>query len=102
MASLSGDYDVAIEVGVNVLNGILGAVHENEDPKFPTMPRSLNLFVDDTPRGPADPVPEQERTGIASRVEVEVSTPTISLPLPVLEVRPEDGGVIALRAGARP
>lgn len=93
MTNLTGEYDVVVEVGVNVLNGILGAVHENQNTNFPTMPHSMNLFIDDRPRGPLDPVPESQRTGIQSRVEIQVSTPIVSLPVDTLEVRPELEGV---------
>jgi len=102
MANITGEYDVVVEVGVNVLNGILGAVHENQDTNFPTMPHSLNLVVDDTFHGAGDPVPESDRTGIVSRVEVQVSTPIVSLPVDVIEVRPEvfsvSGRVLAGRS----
>jgi peroxiredoxin len=89
MANLTGEYDVVAEVGVSLLNGILGAVHENEDRNYPRMPHSLNLFIDDTHHGDADPIHESERTGIRSRIEVQVSTPTVSLPVDSLVVRPD-------------
>ncbi len=66
------------------------------------MPHSLNLVVDDTFHGAGDPVPESDRTGIVSRVEVQVSTPIVSLPVDVIEVRPEvftaSGRVLAGRS----
>lgn len=89
MANLTGEYDLAIEAGMGLVNAILGAVHQNQDTRFPVMPHSLSLFLDDASRGPGDPVPESSRTGIRSRVEVQVSTPIVSLPVDVLQVRPE-------------
>lgn len=89
MANLTGEYDVVVEAGVGLLNGVLGAVHQNQDPAYPTMPHSLDLFVDDRPRGASDPVPASERTGITSRMEVQASTPILSLPVDTLTVRPE-------------
>lgn len=89
MSNLTGEYDVLVEVGVNALNGILGAVHENQDPHYPTMPHSLALVVNDSPRGAGDPVPASSRTGFASRVEVQVSTPIVFLPVDTLDVRPD-------------
>ena len=89
MSKLTGEYDVVVEVGLGLVNAVLGAVHENENPSFPVMPHSLRLFVDDTHRGAGDPVPESQRTGITSRVEMQVSTPTISLPVPTFHVRPD-------------
>jgi hypothetical protein len=80
MANLTGEYDVAVEVSVDAVNRVLAAIHENEDPSYPILPHSMELFVDDSPRGPGDPVPESERTGVRSAVEVQVSTPTLSLP----------------------
>jgi hypothetical protein len=88
MANLTGEFDVVAEVSVDLLNAILGAVHENQDTNYPVMPHTLEVFVDDTYRGPGDPVAEADRTGIRSRVEVQVSTPTISLPVDTLLVRP--------------
>jgi peroxiredoxin len=89
MTNLTGEYDVVAEVGVSLLNGILGAVHENQDRNYPMMPHSLNLFIDDTHHGDSDPIPASERTGIRSRIEVQVSTPTVSLPVDSLVVRPD-------------
>ncbi len=80
MANLTGEYDVTVEVSVAAVNRVLAAIHENEDPSFPILPHSLDMFVDDTPRGPGDPVPESERTGVQTPAEAQVSTPTLSLP----------------------
>jgi peroxiredoxin len=98
MANLTGEYDVVVEAGVGLINGILGAVHENQDQNFPVMPHSLDFFLDDAPRGAGDPVPASERTGIRSRVEVQVSTPIVSLPVDTLQVRPDipAGGVATI------
>jgi peroxiredoxin len=79
MASLSGDYDVIAEVGMELVNTILAAVHENQDTHYPTMPHGMALWIDDSYGGPADPIPESERTGVRARVEVQVSTPTVTL-----------------------
>lgn len=98
--SLTGEYDVVAEVAVGALNGILGAVHENQAAGFPPMPHRLHLVVDDRPRGVGDPVPAADRTGIASRVEVQVSTPIVSLPVDTIVVRP-DVGPVAERHTAR-
>lgn len=100
MTNLTGEYDIVVEAGVGVLNAILGAVHENQDRDYPTMPHSLDLFVDDTPRGATDPVPASERTGIRSRIEVQVSTPTVSLPVDTLVVRPAVFAVSTAGVGA--
>src|SRR5215217_6975887 len=108
MANLTGEYDVVAEIGMGLLNAVLGAVHENQNTSFPTMPHSLDLLVDDTYRGPADPIQESQRTGIRSRVEVSVGTPIISLPVDTLvdwpEVVPVEGGVLARsrEAGSSP
>lgn len=103
MANLTGEYDVVIEVGVNVLNGILGAVHENQNTNFPVMPHSLDLVVDDLPHGPGDPIPEGDRTGVQSRIEIQVSTPIVSLPVDTLSVHPDVlGGVLASQARSLP
>src|SRR6266700_862158 len=93
MANLTGEYDVVAEVGVGLMTAVLGAGHQNQDTSFPVMPHSLNLWIDDSPRGPGDPVPESERTGIRSVVELQVSTPTVSLPVDTHDVRPDLGEV---------
>ncbi len=79
MANLTGEYDVAVEVPVHVVNRILAAIHENEDTNFPVLLHSRRLFVNDTPRGSDDPVPPSERTGVQAVVEIQLSTPTVSL-----------------------
>ena len=81
MANLTGEYDVAIEAGVGLVNCIVAAIHENEDKAYPRLRHSLTLRVDDAYRGAGDPVPEEERTGVRTRAEVQVSTPTVSLPV---------------------
>lgn len=98
--ALTGEYDVVAEIGIGAINAIVGAVHENQDGRYPPMPHSLQLWVDDTHRGAGDPVPESERTGVASRVEVQVSTPTVSLPIDTIGVRPDIGPVAVHRAAA--
>jgi peroxiredoxin len=80
MANLTGEYDVAMELGLGLVNSVLAAIHENEDEAYPRLPHSLTVDLDDTYRGPADPVPQAERTGVRTRTEVQASTPTISLP----------------------
>jgi hypothetical protein len=95
MTNLTGAYDVAVEVSVAALNRVLAVLHENQDPRFPVLPHSMTIFVDDTPRGAGDPVPEAERTGWQAEVEVQVSTPTLSLPQGGLVV---DGVAWAARA----
>jgi peroxiredoxin len=95
--ALTGEYDVVAEVGMGVLNAVLGAVHENQDTAYPTMPHSMTIVVDDAPRGPGDPVPESQRTGIRSRAEVNVSTPIASLPVDTIVVGP----VVDVMASAR-
>lgn len=77
--ALSGSYDLVVEVGLGLLNAVLAAVHENRDTNHPTMPHAVAMFLDDTYRGSLDPVPEGDRTRIRSRVEAQVSTPTIGL-----------------------
>jgi peroxiredoxin len=101
MANLTGEYDVVAEIGMGLLNGILGVVHENQNTSFPTMPHSLSMFLDDQHRGAGDPVPESQRTGVRSRVEVQASTPIVSLPVDTLEVRPEfeTSGAVMSRSG---
>jgi hypothetical protein len=89
MTSLSGEYDLVVEVSVEALNAVMAAVHANQDPGYPTMPHSLSLFVNDAYQGDADPIPAAERTGIVTRAEVQVSTPTLSLPVDTLVVRPD-------------
>jgi peroxiredoxin len=86
MNNLTGAYDVAVEVSLDALNRVLAVLHENQDRRFPVLPHSMRIFVDDTPRGEGDPVPETERTGFQAEVEVQVSTPTLSLP--------QDGSVV--------
>jgi peroxiredoxin len=81
MANLTGEYDVATEVGLGLVNCILAAIHENENEAYPRLLHSLTVRVNDVHRGPADPVPEAERTGIRTSAEVQVSTPTLSLPV---------------------
>src|SRR5213082_1573698 len=93
MANLTGEYDVVAEVGVGLVNAVLAVVHQNRNTSFPVMPHSMNLWIDDSSRGPGDPVPESERTGIRSVVELQVSTPTISLPVDTHDVRPDFGDV---------
>jgi peroxiredoxin len=80
MTNLTGEYDVAVEVSVALLNRVLAVLHENQDPGFLALPHSMTLFVDDTSQGTGDPVPEAERTGFQAGVEVQVSAPTLSLP----------------------
>lgn len=81
MANITGDYDVAMELGLGLVNSVVAAIHENEDDDtYPRLPHSLTVDVDDTYRGPGDPVPQSERTGVRSAAEVQASTPTISLP----------------------
>jgi hypothetical protein len=62
MANLTGEYDVATEVGLGLVNCILAAIHENENEAYPTLLHSLKVRVDDRYRGAEDPVPESERT----------------------------------------
>jgi peroxiredoxin len=81
VASLTGEYDVATEVGLGLVNCVLAAIHENEDEAYPRLPHSLTVRVDDAYRGAADPVSEAERSGVRTTAEVQVSTPTISLPV---------------------
>jgi hypothetical protein len=113
MTNLSGEYDLVVEVSVEALNAIMAAVHANQDPGYPRMPHSLSLVVDDAHQGDDDPIPAAERTGIRTRAEVQVSTPTLSLPVDTLVVRPEvmtlarrvarptDGGAEAPSVGPR-
>jgi peroxiredoxin len=91
MANLTGHYDVAVEVSVGAVNQILAAVHENEDTRHPVLPHRMKRLVDDTPRGEGDPVPASQRTGVEAAVELQLSSPTFSLPQgPVI------GGAIAV------
>ncbi|HYU57390.1 MAG TPA: TlpA disulfide reductase family protein, partial [Actinomycetota bacterium] len=88
MASMTGAYDAVAEIGVGLLNAVLGAVHENQEPGYPAMPHAVSGWIDDTYRGGSDPLPEAERTGFRARVEVQVSTPIVSLPVDGLVVPP--------------
>jgi peroxiredoxin len=81
VANLTGEYDVATEVGLGLVNCILAAVHENEDGAYPRLPHSATVRVDDAYRGAGDPVPQAERTGVRTTAEVQLSTPTVSLPV---------------------
>lgn len=78
--NLTGEYDVAVEVSVGAVSRVLAALHENENPSYPILLHSTRMGIDDTPRGPEDPVPAAERTGVQADVEIQVSAPTISLP----------------------
>ena len=78
--NLTGEYDVAVEVSVAAVNRVLAVLHENEDTRFPVLPHSMRMGVNDAYRGPEDPVAEAERTGVQAEVEIQVSAPTISLP----------------------
>jgi peroxiredoxin len=80
VTNLTGEYDLGVEVSVAAINRVLAVLHENEDPRYPVLLHSMERFVDDTPRGASDPVPEGERTGMQAEVEIQVSTPTLSLP----------------------
>ena len=80
MANLTGEYDVAVEVSVSAVNKILAALQENQDPEYPRLPHSIRMALDDTPRGPGDPVPASDRTGVQAAVEAQVSAPSLSLP----------------------
>ena len=80
MANLTGEYDVAVEVSVDAVNRLLAVIHENEDTHYPVLPHQLKMLVDDRFRGEGDPVSESERTGIEAAVEMQLSTPAISLP----------------------
>ena len=80
MANLTGEFDVAAEISVNAVNRVLAAVHENESSRYPVLPHSLRIFVDDAPRGPEDAVPSAQRTGVQAPVELQLSAPTIALP----------------------
>src|SRR3954468_4678210 len=81
MANLTGAYDVATEGGVGLVNVVLAAIHENDDDAFPTMPHSIVVQVADVYRGAGDPIPETHRTGFTANAEIQLSTPTLSLPL---------------------
>jgi hypothetical protein len=80
VASLTGEYDVATEVSIGLVNCVLAAIHENEDKAYPRLLHSLTVRVDDAYRGAADPIPEAERTGVRTTADVQVATPTVSLP----------------------
>jgi peroxiredoxin len=81
VANLTGEYDVAIELGLGLVNCVLATIHENQNEAYPRLPHSFSLYVNDAYRGSADPVPQVDRTGVRTRAEVQVSTPTVSLPL---------------------
>lgn len=99
MANLTGEYDVAVEVSVDAVNRILAAVHENEDTRYPVLPHCMKIQVDDSYRGESDPIPESQRTGVQAAVEMQLSTPILSLPegpviggvMNVLRLRPIGG-----------
>jgi peroxiredoxin len=96
MANLTGEYDVTVEVSVEAVNRILAVVHENEDSRYPVLPHCMKMVVDDTSRGEGDPVAESERTGVQAAVEMQLSTPAISLPQgPVI------GGAISIARTGR-
>jgi peroxiredoxin len=78
--NLTGEYDLAVEVSLAAINRVLAVLHENQDRRYPVLPHSTKILVDDTPRGAGDPVSEAERTGFQAEVEIQVSTPTLSLP----------------------
>jgi peroxiredoxin len=80
MANLTGEFDVATEISLGFVNCILATMHENEDENYPRFPHSLATLIDDSYRGPADPVPESERTAIRTLAEVQLSPPTASFP----------------------
>src|SRR6476619_8508224 len=80
MGNLTGGYDVATEVSLGLVNCVVAAIHENEDEHYPSLPHSLTMVVDDTYRGPGDPIPEAQRTGFRFLAEIQASTPTISFP----------------------
>lgn len=80
MANLTGQYDVVTEIGIPLLNRVVAAMHASEDTRFPRFMHSFEMFLDDTHRGSADPIPAGERSGIRTRVAVQLSTPTVSLP----------------------
>ena len=49
MANITGDYDVAMELGLGLVNSVVAALHENDDDdNYPRLPHSLSLVVDDT------------------------------------------------------
>jgi peroxiredoxin len=81
VANLTGQYDVATELSVGLLNCVVAAIHENDNDEYPTIAHSIRLHIADVPRGAGDPVPAAERTGVRADAEVQVSTPTISIPL---------------------
>lgn len=84
MANITGEYDVVTEVSIGLVNAILAVIHANENEAFPQLPHSLRQNVDDRYQGPADPIPQGQRTGVQTRTEVQSSTPTVSLPIPGL------------------
>ena len=53
MANLTGEYDVAAEVGVGLVNAVLAAIHENDDDAFPTLLHSILVQVADIYAAPA-------------------------------------------------
>lgn len=81
MANLTGEYDIAAEVSVGLVNTILAAIHENRDEEYPRFPHSETIRVEDVHQGPGDPVPETQRTGVRTTAEVQLSTPTVSFPV---------------------
>ena len=98
MANLTGEYDVATEVGVGLVNAVLAAIHENDDDAFPTLLHSIMVQVADVYRGAGDPIPETQRTGFTANAEIQLSTPTVSLPL---DGRPGPDPLAQPRAAAR-
>ena len=65
MSNITGEYDVAMELGLGLVNSVVAAIHENtDDDAYPRLPHSLAVDVDDTYRGPSDPVSQSERTGV--------------------------------------
>ena len=80
MADITGEYDVAMELSVGLVNCVLAAIHENENENYPRLLHSARVRIDDRPRGTGDPVAPAERTGVRTRADVQLSTPTVSLP----------------------
>src|SRR3954453_7263808 len=70
-----------MELGLGLVNSVLAAIHENENEAYPRLPHSFTVDVDDTYRGPSDPVSEAERTGVRATDEVQGSPPTVPLPV---------------------
>jgi hypothetical protein len=85
VANLTGQYDVATELSIGLVNAIVAAIHENEDDDYPMMEHSIRMGIADVPRGAGDPVPPGERTGVRGTAEIQVSTPTVSIPAGGLE-----------------